>query len=322
MQKTTATTMKALVVDGYGPPQNGQIRDVDVPKIKDGFLLVRLRAAAVNPFDDKIITGMVKDWVHTSFPYVPGMDGAGEVAEVGSGVDGWNKGDALVAMFNGGAFAQYALVSAGEKRLARKPEALDFEHAAAVPEVGLTAKTMLRAAGTLSNKTVLVIGATGGVGSILTQLAKADVARVIATGKGADVEYLRSLGADDVIDYGGGDTIEQARQRYPNGVDVLFDVINSGEGLLRSADALRDGGTLVSSLGGPDASAFPRSIDVHSIQMSAGEGDLEDLLQRVASGKLRVEIGKIYDLSQTAQALTDLIDPSKHTRGKLVVRIS
>src|SRR5947209_9298872 len=111
----TALTMKALIVQGYGAPENARVGDVDVPQVKDGFLLVRIRAAAVNPFDYKVVTGMVKDFVATKFPYIPGMDGAGEIAAVGNGVEGWKDGDAMVGMFRHGTFAQYALISAKEK---------------------------------------------------------------------------------------------------------------------------------------------------------------------------------------------------------------
>jgi NADPH:quinone reductase-like Zn-dependent oxidoreductase len=260
--------------------------------------------------------------VHVTFPYVPGMDGAGEVAELGNGVQGWQKGDAVLGQFvRGGTFGEFALISASDKRLARKPAALDFEHAAAIPEAGLTARTMVRTANLRAGQTVLLIGASGGIGLFLTQLAKAEGARVIATGKAGDIEYLRALGADDVVDYTAGDTVAQIRQRYSDGVDVLFDVVNSGDALIRNAQVLRESGTLVSSLYGPSQDAFPNGANVHYIQLTAQDGDLEDLAQRAAGGKLRVEIGHRYDLSQAGQALADLVDPAKHTRGKLIVRL-
>ncbi len=322
MQQTALSTMKALVVDAYGPPENARVGQVEIPKVKDGFLLVRMRAAGVNPFDYKLITGAVKDWVPLKFPYVPGMDGAGEVAEVGNGVQGWSKGDPILAMFPRGTFAEYALISAGEKRLARKPERLDFKHAAAIPEAGLTARTIVRTASITPGQTVLVIGATGGVGLFVTQLAKAAGARVIATGKANDVEYLGKLGADEVIDYAAADTIAQVRQQHIQGVDALVDLIHSGDDLPKSAQALRQGGTLVSTLSGPEQSAFPNGVNVHYIQMQAEEGDLDDLARRASDGTLRVEVGHSYDLSQAPQALADLMDPSKHTRGKFVVTLS
>ena len=333
MQQTTLSTMKAVVVDAYGSPQNARLTDVDTPKVKDGYLLVRMHAAALNAFDYKIVTGMVKEWWPINFPYIPGMDGAGEVVDVGGGVQNWRKGDAVLAHFPGGAFAQYALIPADDNKqaikanaldfgmLAIKPDALDFGHAAAIPESGLTAKTMVRAGGLKAGQTVLIIGATGGVGLFAVQLAKAEGVRVVATGGAKDEEYLRELGADDVIDYAGGDTITQMIQRYPTGIDAVFDLINMGDALLRDADVLRESGTLVSSLSGPDQGAFKKNLNVRYVQLTAHDGDLDDLARRAADGKLRVEIARTYDLAQAPQALFDLTDRAKHTRGKLVIKI-
>jgi len=282
-----------------------------------------MHAAAVNPFDDKLITGAVKDFVPISFPYVPGMDGAGVIAEVGNGVDKWQKGDAVFGIFShAGTLAEFVSGSADDKRLARKPDGLDFAHAAAIPEAGLTAMTMVRAAEVRAGQQVFVIGASGGIGLFATQLSKARGARVIATGKESDAEYLRGLGVDEVIDYASGDPIARVRERYPDGVDVVLDVINTQEHLLPVATTIRSGGTLVSSLFGPDQNAFPTGVTVKYIQMDPHSGDLEELGQRAASGSMRVEISKSYPFSQASQALVDLQDSSRHTRGKLVVSIT
>jgi NADPH:quinone reductase len=319
---TVAMIMKALIVDNYGPPQAAHIGEIDKPPVKDGSLLVKIHAAGINAFDYKLITGMVKDFMPISFPYVPGMDGAGIVNEIGQGVEGWRKGDAVLGMFETGTLAEYALIPANSKRLARKPDALDFDRAAAIPEAGLTATTIVRAGDVRQGQNVFVIGATGGLGLFTTQLTKLRGARVIATGKAADAEYLRRLGANDFIDYGAGDALEQVHQRYPGGVDVVVDVINTGDALLRDAKVIRQGGTLVSSLYGPEQSAFPLGITVHYIQMKAKDGDLEDLARRAASGELHVEIGQTYAFAEAAQAFVDLYDPAKHTRGKLVVKVA
>jgi len=313
--------VKALIVDNYGPPQAARIGEIDKPPLKDGSLLVKIHAAGINPFDYKLITGVVKDFMPISFPHVPGMDGAGVVDEIGQGVQGWRKGDAVLGMFDTGTLAEYALISAHSKRLARKPDPLDFVRAAAIPEAGLTATTIVRAADVRQGQTVFVIGATGGLGLFIIQLAKSRGARLIATGKATDAEYLRRLGADDVIDYGAGDALQQVRQRYPSGVDVVVDVINSGDTLLRDAEVMRQGGTLVSSLSGPEQSAFPSGITVHYIQLKAKDGDLEDIARRAASGDLHVEISGTYAFAEAAQAFVDLYDPAKHTRGKLVVKV-
>lgn len=322
MQQVSVSTMKALVFDQYGPPESAHLKDVPVPNLKDGYMLIRMRAAAVNPWDYKVVTGMVKEWAPVTFPYVPGMDGAGEIVEVGNGVTGWQQGEAIAGLFPHGAFAQYAVISASDPRLCKKPDGLDFFHAAAIPEAGLTANTVVRTADVHAGQRVLIIGASGGLGLFATQLAKAKGARIVATGKQSDVEYLRQLGADDVIDYSEGDTIAQAQQRYHDGFDYVFDFINMGDALLRDAEVLRESGTLVSTLDGPDQAAFPKPVSVHYIQTKAEPGDLEDLEQRAAQGTLRVEVGGKYDLADAARALADLESTSKHTRGKLIVRIS
>ena len=314
--------MKALVFNSYGAPQTGRVAEVDAPKVKDGFLLVRIRAAGVNAFDYELVTGAVKEWMPLTFPYIPGMDGAGEVIDVGSGVTDWRKGDRIAGLFSGGTFAQYALIAASEKNLARLPDSLDFGRAAAIPESGLTARTMLRAGPAREGQTAFVIGATGGLGLFTTQLVKAAGARVIATGKPGDFDYFRQLGVDEMVDYTSGDTIARVKERYPDGVDIVFDVINRGEALLRDAEILRPGGTIISSLEGPDQSAFPAGITVRYIEMKGERGDLDDLVQRTAAGALQVEIGATYDLSQAAQAIADLADPAKHIHGKIVVQVA
>jgi NADPH2:quinone reductase len=314
--------MKALIVDRYGPAAEARIGEIEKPKVKAGELLVRMRAAAINPFDNKVISGDVKEWMPIAFPYVPGMDGAGEVAEFAPDVTGWSTGDEVFGMFGvGGALAEYATVAADNPRLARKPDALDFLHAAALPEAGLTAMTILRAADLKPGQRVLIVGATGGIGLFATQFAKAGGAHVIATATANDEDYVRSLGAEEIVDYTTTDPIAEVRRRHPGGLDAVIDVVNTGEKLRAVADGIRDGGTLVSSLFGPDQSAFPRGVTVRYIQMKAEPGELDELAKRAASGQLHVEIGKTYPLSNVAQALTDLADPKHHTRGKLVVTI-
>jgi NADPH:quinone reductase-like Zn-dependent oxidoreductase len=314
--------MKALIVDHYGSPLDAHLGEVDTPKPADGQLLVRMHAAAVNPFDYKLIAGMVKDILPISFPHVPGMDGAGDIVALGPGVTGWQQGDAVLGMFDTGALAEYALIKAASKRLARKPDYLDFAHAAAIPQAGLTASTILRAAGISAGQKVLIIGATGGIGLFASQLAKAQGARVIATAKAGDADYIRGLGADEIVDYTSADPVSEVRAQHPEGVDIVIDLINSGDSLFHDSAGLRSGGALVSSLYGPAQNTFANGITVHYIQMRPKAGELEELAERAADGRLTIEVGKSYDFADAARALTDLYDKSKHTRGKSVVRIT
>ncbi|HEY8313032.1 MAG TPA: NADP-dependent oxidoreductase [Candidatus Baltobacteraceae bacterium] len=315
--------MKALIVDSYGPPANAKLGTVKPPELKDGYVLVRLHGASVNPYDVKLISGQLKDFAPIEFPYVPGMDGAGAIAGVGEGVEGYRIGDRVVGMFGEapGTLAEFATIAGDDPKLAHIPDGLDFERAAAIPEAGLTALTIVRAADVHQDQRVLIIGATGGIGLFAIQLAKARGAFVIATAAAADTGYVRTLGADDVIDYAKHDPIAQMNERYPEGIDAVFDLIDHDDKLIAAAGIIRRDGTLVSPLYGPEQSAFPEDVTVRYVMMNARPGDLADLVNRVASGELRVEIAEKYSFDNARHALGDLADPRTHTRGKRVVSI-
>lgn len=293
-----------------------------MPRVEKGSVLVRIRAAAVNPFDVKLITGAVKDFMPLKPPYVPGMDGSGVIETPGADVTEYAPGDAVLGFFTaGGTLGEFAVISAA-KALVRKHDALDFADAAALPEAGLTAMTILRALDLREGQRLLIVGATGGIGLFLTQLARLCGAHVVATARGEDRDYIHSIGAEDDVDYTSGDVPAQVRERYPEGVDAIADLINSGEALLSTAAALKRGGTLVSSLYGPEQGAYPNGVSVRYIQNRPQPGDLAELARLASTGKLRIEIGRTYPFDEAPDALSDLTDPGKHTRGKLVVTIS
>jgi NADPH2:quinone reductase len=199
-----------------------------------------------------------------------------------------------------------------------RPQALDAVHAAAIPESGLTALALLRAAELKSGRSVLVIGATGGIGLFFVQLAAAEGAHVIATATGEDADYVRGLGASEVVDYKNADVVEETLRLRPGGVDVVIDVINMGEGVLTSARAAHEGGRVVSALGGPDDLA--RNVAaVYIGSMSPQPGDLERLVAQVADGTLKVEVSRAYTLDESPQAMADF--GGRHTRGKLVITL-
>jgi NADPH:quinone reductase-like Zn-dependent oxidoreductase len=311
--------MKALVATDYGsPPSNLEVTEVPDPVPGPGELLVRIEAAALNPIDLKLITGVLKDVMPVTFPHLIGMDGSGTVAGLGEGVAGYAEGDPIVGFFHNhpGTVAEYALIEEGPALVAR-PEALDAVHAAAIPESGLTALMLLGAAELQPGEVVLVIGATGGVGLFLVQLAAAAGAQVIATARGEeDVDYVRGLGAAEVVDYKDADAVEQTLELHPDGVDVVFDMVNLGDAVTASARAAREGGRLVSPLRGPEdlgrnvAAVYPGS-------MSPRPGELERLVAQVAEGKLKVEVSHTYTLDESPRAMADFAE--KHKRGKFVI---
>jgi NADPH2:quinone reductase len=312
--------VRALVAHDYGPPERLRVEEVPQPQPGPGQVLVQIRAAALNPFDVKLLGGAFRDSSPVSFPYVPGMDGAGTVYAVGDGAGGYTAGDEVLGFFGRtpGTIAEYALIQAGHY-LALLPDGLDPLRAAALPQAGITAKTLLRVIeSTLApGRSVLVVGASGGVGMFVVQFALAAGAEVLATAAPHERDYVLGLGATHALDYTADDLIEQVLALYPQGVDAVVDLINSGEGVLASARALRDGGLFTSTLGGPQE--LGRGIKAHYVSLTLQPGDLEDLAIRASLGSLHVEVSRVYPLADAAQAYADLA--GGRTRGKLVIDV-
>lgn len=221
------------------------------------------------------------------------------IESVGAGITEYAPGGPVLGFFTkSGTFGEFAVISPSANGLARKPDTLDFAHAAVIPEAGLTALTILRALDPRECLRLLIIGATGGLGLFVTQLAHLRGVHVIATARPEDREYMRSLGADGDVDYITGDVVSQVRDRYRDGVDAVVDVIDSGEALLAAAGALRLGGTLASALDGPEESAYSNGVRVHYIEMSPQPGDLAELARLASTVKLRIEIGKTYPFTE------------------------
>jgi NADPH:quinone reductase-like Zn-dependent oxidoreductase len=310
--------VRALIAQDYGPPSQLSLGEVPPPQPGGGQVLVRMRAAALNPFDLKLITGAVKEFVPIEFPYVPGMDGAGAVAALGEGVAGVSVGDQIFGFFGRtpGTIAEFAVLAVDY--LAPRPSALDPLRAAALPDSGVTAKTLLRAIEPSAGESLLVVGATGGIGMFIVQLAAAAGAEVLATATPADTDYVLGLGAAHALDYTSDDTAELARALHPQGVDAVIDLVSSGGAVLESARALRDGGRFASPLQGPKD--LGRGIQASYVSLTLLPGDLQDLAARAASGALRVEVSRVYPFAEAVQAFADFA--GGHTRGKLVVDIS
>jgi len=312
--------MKALVANAYGPPSALTVTDMADPEPAAGEVLVAVEAAALNPFDLKVMTGAVRDFNPIEFPYIPGMDAAGTIAAVGPGVTRFSGGEEVFGFFGQtpGTMAEYAVIADGPF-LSTRPGELDAIRAAAIPEAGLTAISLLRAVGLHAGSTVLVIGATGGIGMFIVQLAARDGAAVLATAGPEDSEYVRGLGAAEALDYRAGDVVEETLRLHPGGVDVVFDLVNMGADLAPSAQAVRPGGRLISPRGG-HADGLGRD-DITVVQTGLGEHrepvDLDRLGAQVAAGVLAIEIGAVYMLENGPQAFVDLAET--HTRGKLVV---
>jgi NADPH:quinone reductase-like Zn-dependent oxidoreductase len=323
--------MKAIVQDEYGSPDVLKLREIDKPEVKDDEVLVRVRAASVNPADWHYMRGVPyimrpQSGLGKPKNAVLGRDIAGQVEGLGKGVTRFRPDDGVFANVEGGGFAEYASVS--DAVLVPKPANLTFEQAAAVPLAALTALQGLRDAGKLQPaQKVLIIGASGGVGTFAVQIAKsfgADVTGVCST---RNVELVRSLGADDVIDYTQED-FTQSGQKY--------DLIVQLAGTRSPSDcrrALTSKGTLLLSSGesrgrwlGPvgrmiKAAALSPFVSqkLGSFLAKSDQSDLEFVKELIEAGKMKPVIDRTYPLSETPEAISYLEEG--HARGKVVITV-
>lgn len=307
--------MRAITYSKFGSADVLELTDQPDPHIGPDTLLVRVKAASVNPVDWKIRQGYLEGLIDTELPAIPGWDVAGVVEQVGLDTPEFQVGDEVYGYVRkdtvkGGTFAE--LVAAPVRTLARKPSSLSFEEAAAVPLAGLTAYQAIRRAGVTEGQTVLVHAAAGGVGAFGVQLAKALGARVIGTASEGNHEFLRALGAEPVT-YGDG-LADRVRAIAPDGVDVALDFAG-GDSVATSAELLADGGTIASIT---DATARTEHGG-HYVWVRPSTADLDALTALFDSGKLSVEIARTFDLAEAAAA--HRASETGHTRGKVVVRV-
>lgn len=321
--------MKAIVYRDYGSPDVLKLEEVEKPTPGDDQVLVRIRAAAANPMDYHLMSGAYILRPMTGLarpkPTRPGADFAGEVEAVGRNVTRFKPGDAVVGGVLG-VFAEY--VCAPENRLALKPANLTFEQAAAIPVAGVTALQGLRDNGRLqSGQKVLINGASGGVGTFAVQIAKSFGAHVTGVCSQANVDLVRSIGADHVIDYTNEDFTRSA-ERY----DLMFDCIGNRplSACLRVitrkgayvAAGVRPGGRWIGPL--PHllhvlvSSWFSSQHVVFFLARIKGE-DLNVLKELIEANKVTPVIDRVYTLSEAPEAIRYL--KKGHARGKVVITV-
>jgi NADPH:quinone reductase-like Zn-dependent oxidoreductase len=286
------------------------VRELPVPKPGPGEVLIKVRAAGVNPVDWKSAGGRVGQ--------VPGTDVSGVIDTLGDGVTGWQVGEPVLGFARqSGSYAEYAVIPASS--LARKPKSFSFEQAAGVPIAAETAYRALHEAGGIeSGQTVLIHGAAGGVGSAAVQVAKAAGARVIGTASANNREFLESIGVDQVIDYRA-----QKFEDVVKNVDLVLNTANA-ETSARSVGVVKQGGTLVSIVGTADANACAaakircarpdRSTGASNADMLAKLGELAD------AGKFKVYVDAVFPMADAAKAWER--SRAGHTRGKLIIQVS
>ena len=306
--------MKAIRLDQYGGPERLRYEDAPTPQPSEGQVLVRVQAASVNPIDYKLASGAFRQMMPLNFPWAPGHDFSGVVETVGPGVAGLKRGDAVYGSRpGGGAYAEFVAAPFGT--VAPKPTKLSPVEAASVPGAAQTAWLGLFDHGHLQRgQTVLIHAAAGGVGTFAVQLAHWKGARVLATGSAANADYLRSLGADQAIDYRGASFESVAAD-----VDLVLDLVG-GETQQRSFGVLKPGGRLVSTVQPPSQEeAARRKVQATMMVMQPSSELLRQLAGLLDAGAIRTVVTKTYPLSQAPDAWTYLM--SGHTRGKVVLEI-
>ena len=311
------TTMKAVRIHAYGGPELLHHEDVPLPSLKPDDLLIRVRAAAVNPVDWKIREGYLQGFLNHHLPLILGWDVSGEVVKVGPEVSAFAVGDEVYARPNierDGAYAEYIAVKASE--VARKPATLDHIHAAAVPLAALTAwQALVDAARLQAGQTVLIHAAAGGVGSFAVQLAKAMGARVIATASAVNTGIVAELGADQFIDYT-KTRFEEAAQE----VDVVLDTVG-GDTQDRSWRVLKPGGILVSILTPlPETSTAAPGVRGAFVFVQPNASQLASIGQLIDEGRMKPIIHTVLPLSEVRQA--HALSQGGHACGKIVLQVA
>jgi NADPH:quinone reductase-like Zn-dependent oxidoreductase len=310
-------SMRALALESFDRPPS--VIDVPAPRPDAGEVLVRLGAASVNAYDTFVAMGMMKDVLPYEFPAVIGQDVAGVVEELGEGVVGFAVGDrvfgtmGMKSAVHDGSFGELATPQAAA--LAVTPIGVDDRQAGSLGVAGTTAMSAVAALDPTDGATVLVVGATGGVGTFAIQLASARGARVIASIKPGDEDVVTELGASETVDYS-SDLAGAIRERYPDGVDGLIDLVNRDEAAFAALVGLvGEGGRAASAVGGAGEATEIGGVEVANV--GGDPSRLEALAAMVADGRLRAAITGSYPLDDAARALSDFA--TEHTVGKLVV---
>jgi NADPH:quinone reductase-like Zn-dependent oxidoreductase len=322
--------MKAVISNEYGSAEALELRQIDTPAIDEDGILVRVRAASVNPYDWHLMRGLpyfvrLSEGVRKPKRTVRGVDMAGHVEAVGRNVTQFQPGDEVFGWGNSGAFAEYE--RAKERSCTPKPAGLSFEEAAAIPMAGCTALQGLRDRGQLQpGQRLLINGAGGGIGTYAVQIGKALGADVTGVCSTRNVELVRSLGADQVVDYTAADFVKGG-QRY----DLILDLVGN-RSLSDLRRALTTKGTLVivGGEGGRWLGPLTRLIRAFVVSRFVGQrmlpliaklrkDDLVSLKEMIEAGKVTPVVDRTYSLSEAPEAIGYV--ETGHARGKVVLTV-
>lgn len=318
--------MKAMRLKSFGGADSFELCEVPKPAPQTGQVLVRVHATSINPLDYQVRRGDYADLV--PLPAITGHDVSGVVEAIGSGVTNFAPGDEVwytPQIFDGpGSYAEYHV--AAESIIGKKPPTLSHLEAASLSLVGGTAWEALTARAALRvGESILIHGGAGGVGHIAIQLAKAIGARVFTTVREANIEFVKSQGADVIIDYEKEDYVDAImRETDGRGVDVVFDTIG-GNTLSRSPDALAQLGRVVSivDIAQPQnlVQAWGKNASYHFVFTRQNRGKLDELSTLVAQGQLRPHVGAVYALADIGLAHARLESRNNGIQGKIAIAV-
>jgi NADPH:quinone reductase-like Zn-dependent oxidoreductase len=308
--------MKAARVLHFGPPSVIETDDLPRPEPATGQLLVRVKAAGVGPWDALIREG--KSGLHQPLPLILGSELSGVVEAIGAEISGFKAGDEVYGATNDqftGGYAEYALPLA--KMMAQKPKTLNFIEAASVPVVAVTAWQMLfDYAHAIAGQTILIHGAAGNVGAYAVQLASHAGLHVTATAASADLQYVRSLGAERVVDFQ-----TQRFEELLSGIDIVLDTVG-GDTQQRSLQVLKPGGILVSVVSPvPDTAQKRYGIRAAFFYVDVTTERLNKITELFDSGKLVTDVGTVLPLKE-ARVAHEMLGGAPHKRGKIVLSVA
>jgi NADPH:quinone reductase len=314
--------LRAITVTDYGAAPS--MADVPTPVPGQGQLLLKLRAAGMNPMDRTLASG---DWkpMPATFPMVLGADGAGVVETLGEGASRFSVGDDLFGQLligplgSAGTYAEYVAVTE-DAPLARVPAGLDDVVAASLPTAGGAGLALVDLLEPVSDKTVLIVGAGGGVGSFATQFAANAGANVIANVRADDAERMRAYGASETIDHTKGPLPDAVRQAYPDGIDALLDVVSDAPGFAALASLVRPGGTAVTAQYVADEAVLGAAgVTGINFALPSSSELFERVAEAVANGRIVAPPITSISLDEVPAALS--LPQARRASGKTVITL-
>ncbi|MGE5463046.1 MAG: NADP-dependent oxidoreductase [Syntrophothermus sp.] len=305
------SVIQSVRAHDYGSPDVLQLEQVPLPEPGAGEVLIQLKAAGVNPADWKIRSGYFKQFMPLQFPWTPGLEGAGVVQAVGANVTGLKKGQPVYGIVNG-AYAEYALAQAAD--IQPKPENISFEEAASIPVGALTAwAAVIDTANVQAGQHVLVHGAAGGVGVYAVQLALWKGAHVTGTASAKNLEFVRSLGAEKVIDYNATRFEEVVKN-----LDAVIDTVG-GDLPERSFKVIRPGGVFV-TVAGRLAEDAGKAQNIRAVSSGrAPTKNLKKISELVEANQIRPVVGTLFSLGEAQKAQE--LSQAGHGRGRIILQI-